>query len=328
LETKEEVQEESGWKLVHGDVFRPPQRAGLLAVYLGTGVQVLGMTLITMTFAVLGFLSPSNRGGLMTALLLLFVLMGLVAGYVSARMYKGFKGTDWKMNTLKTAFMFPGIIFFSFFVLNLFIWGERSTGAVPFTTLVILLLMWFGVSVPLVFLGSFLGYKRPAIEFPTKTNLIPRAVPPQPWYMSPLFAIFVGGILPFGAVFIELFFILSSIWLHQYYYVFGFLLLVLLILIITCAEITIVMCYFQLCSEDYHWWWRSFLTSGCSGLYLFMYSIVYMMTKMVMTRGVSVMLYVGYMLIASYAFFLLTGTVGFFACFTFVRIIYAAVKVE
>jgi transmembrane 9 superfamily member 2/4 len=108
LETKEEVQEESGWKLVHGDVFRPPQRAGLLAVYLGTGVQVLGMALITMTFAVLGFLSPSNRGGLMTALLLLFVLMGLVAGYVSSRMYKSFRGTDWKMTTLKTAFMFPG----------------------------------------------------------------------------------------------------------------------------------------------------------------------------------------------------------------------------
>ena len=42
LESKEEAQEESGWKLVHGDVFRPPPRAGLLAVYLGTGVQVIG----------------------------------------------------------------------------------------------------------------------------------------------------------------------------------------------------------------------------------------------------------------------------------------------
>ena len=31
----------------------------------------------------------------------------------------------------------------------------------------------------------------------------------------------------------------------------------LFILIVTCAEIAIVMCYFQLCSEDYHWWWRS-----------------------------------------------------------------------
>jgi len=328
LESKEEAAEESGWKLVHGDVFRPPQRAGLLATYVGTGVQVLGMCLITMTFAVLGFLSPSNRGGLMTALLLLFVLMGLVAGYVSARLYKAFKGTDWKMTTLKTAFMFPGIVSLIFFTLNLFIWGEHSSGAVPFTTLIILALMWFCVSVPLVFLGSYLGYKRPPIDFPTKTNLIPRAIPPQPWYMTPLFSILVGGILPFGAVFIELFFILSSVWLHQYYYVFGFLLIVLLILLITCAEITIVMCYFQLCGEDYNWAWRAFLTAGCSGLYLFAYSIVYMLTKMNMTRGVSVLLYLGYMLIASYAFALLTGCIGFFACFTFVRVIYAAVKVE
>merc|ERR1719163_1295784 len=328
IESKEEAAEESGWKLVHGDVFRPPPRAGLLAVYVGTGVQVLGMGVVLMIFAVLGFLSPSNRGGLMTALLLLFVLMGILAGYVSAVMYKGFKGTEWKLTTLKTALMFPGIIATIFFTLNLFIWGEKSSGAVPWTTLAALLLMWFCVSVPLVFLGAYFGYKRPQISYPTKTNLIPRAVPPRPWYMTPLFSILVGGVLPFGAVFIELFFILSSIWLHQYYYVFGFLLVVLLILIITCAEITIVLCYFQLCAEDYHWWWRSFLTAGCSGLYLFVYSLYYMFTKMVMTRGVSILLYVGYMLIASYSFFTLTGTVGFLACWFFVRAIYGAVKVE
>lgn len=33
--------------------------------------------------------------------------------------------------------------------------------------------------------------------------------------------------------------------MDQYYYVFGFLLLVFLILAVTCAEITIVLCYFQ-----------------------------------------------------------------------------------
>jgi hypothetical protein len=36
-----------------------------------------------------------------------------------------------------------------------------------------------------------------------------------------------------------------SIWMDQYYYVFGFLLLVFVILVVTCAEITIVLCYFQ-----------------------------------------------------------------------------------
>jgi hypothetical protein len=35
---------------------------------------------------------------------------GVFAGYVSARLYKLFRGNDWKRNPLKTATMFPGIV--------------------------------------------------------------------------------------------------------------------------------------------------------------------------------------------------------------------------
>lgn len=328
LETQDEAQEETGWKLVHGDVFRPPVNSGLLCVYVGTGVQFLGMTLVTMMFALLGFLSPSNRGGLMTAMVLLWVFMGLFAGYSSSRLYKMFKGADWKKNTLKTAFMFPGIVFAIFFVLNALIWEEKSSGAVPFGTMFALVFLWFGISVPLVFVGSYLGFKKHAIEDPVKTNKIPRQIPEQPWYMQPCFSILIGGILPFGAVFIELFFILTSIWLNQFYYIFGFLFIVFVILLITCAEITIVLCYFQLCSEDYHWWWRAYLTAGSSAVYLFLYSAFYFFTKLEITKLVSGVLYFGYMLIVSYAFFVLTGTIGFYACFWFVRKIYSSVKID
>ncbi|XP_075514518.1 transmembrane 9 superfamily member 9-like [Primulina tabacum] len=328
LETQEESQEETGWKLVHGDVFRPPTNSDLLCVYVGTGVQCFGMILVTMVFAALGFLSPSNRGGLMTALLFLWVFMGLFAGYTSARLYKMFKGTEWKKITLKTAFMFPGTVFSVFFVLNALIWGEESSGAVPFGTMFGLVLLWFGISVPLVFVGSYVGFKKPTIEDPVKTNKIPRQIPEQAWFMNPVFAILIGGILPFGAIFIELFFILTSIWLHQFYYIFGFLFLVFLILIVTCAEIAIVLCYFQLCSEDYLWWWRSYLTSGSSALYLFLYAAFYFFTKLNITKPVSGVLYFGYMLIGSYAFFVLTGTIGFYACFLFTRLIYSSVKID
>ncbi len=77
VQTVEEAQEESGWKLVHGDVFRPPQFSPLLlAVLAGSGAQLFAMALSTLTFALLGFMSPANRGGLLTSLLLLFVFMG------------------------------------------------------------------------------------------------------------------------------------------------------------------------------------------------------------------------------------------------------------
>ncbi|XP_028760853.1 transmembrane 9 superfamily member 10-like [Neltuma alba] len=328
LEIQDEAQEETGWKLVHGDVFRPPSYSDILCVYVGTGVQCFGMVLVTMIFAALGFLSPSNRGGLMTAMLLLWVSMGSFAGYSSARFYKLFKGTDWKKISLKTAFMFPAIIFVIFFVLNALIWGEKSSGAVPFGTMSALVFLWFGISVPLVFIGGYMGFRKPVSEDPVKTNKIPRQIPAQTWYMNPVLSILVGGILPFGAVFIELFFILTSIWSHQFYYIFGFLFIVFLILLVSCAEITVVLCYFQLCSEDYHWWWRSYLTSGSSALYLFLYAAFYFFTKLEITKPVSGLLYFAYMLILSYAFFVLTGTIGFYACYYFIKLIYSSVKVD
>jgi transmembrane 9 superfamily protein 2/4 len=105
------------------------------------------MAAVTLTFALLGFMSPANRGGLLTSLLLLFVFMGTphsttvgntqahteagceeswtpclhapanrclgrragsVAGYCSARLYKFFNGKNWKQSTILTATLFPG----------------------------------------------------------------------------------------------------------------------------------------------------------------------------------------------------------------------------
>ena len=205
LNSQEEAQEETGWKLVHGDVFRPPSNSDSLCVYVGTGVQFFGMIFVTMIFAALGFLSPSNRVGLMTAMLLLFVLMGPFAGYASARLCKMFKGTEWKKITLRTAFMFPATAFAVFFVLNALIWGQGSSGAVPFGTMFVLVFLWFGISVPLVFVGGYVGFRKPAIEDPVKTNKIARQIPEQAWYKKPVFSILIGGILPFGAVLIEFF---------------------------------------------------------------------------------------------------------------------------
>merc|ERR1719460_2508686 len=149
--------------------------------------------------------------------------MGLFAGYTSARLFKQFKGTEWKTNTLKTAFLLPGAVFAIFVCMNTLIWGQKSSGAVPFGTLFALLFLWFGISVPLCFVGSYFGFRKKKLEFPVRTNMIPRQIPDQSWYMQSLFSVLIGGILPFGAVFIELFFILSSVWLNQFYYVFGFL---------------------------------------------------------------------------------------------------------
>ena len=107
------------------------------------------------------------------------------------------------------------MFFGMFFILDIINWANDSTDAVPFSSMLVVIILWFGISVPLVFLGSYFGYKRDAVEFPTAVSSIPRQVPEQSWFMNAGFVMIVGGILPFGALFVELFLILSSIWMEQ-----------------------------------------------------------------------------------------------------------------
>lgn len=96
----DETIEETGWKLVHGDVFRPPVNSRLFAAVIGSGIQIFFMTVITIFFAMLGMLSPASRGALGTSAIFLYVFSGLVAGYFSARLYKTMRGKEWKKAAL------------------------------------------------------------------------------------------------------------------------------------------------------------------------------------------------------------------------------------
>ena len=207
------------------------------------------MALALLTFALFGLLSPDNRGSIVSGFILLFVFMGAFAGYYSSLTFKMFRGTEWKQNTILTALLYPGLVSLVILFLNLVLMFEGSSGAIPFTTLIGLLFLLFCVSVPLVFLGSYFGYKKEVVTFPVRTNQIPRAIPEQVWYLNPIITCLLAGVLPFGAVSVELYFIMSALWLHQIYYIFGFLFLVMLVLFVTCAEISILLCYFQLCNE-------------------------------------------------------------------------------
>jgi hypothetical protein len=48
-----EEAEETGWKLVHGDVFRPPRFPMVFSILVGSGVQVLGMGIILISMHLL-----------------------------------------------------------------------------------------------------------------------------------------------------------------------------------------------------------------------------------------------------------------------------------
>ncbi|KAI3701558.1 hypothetical protein L6452_26736 [Arctium lappa] len=330
-EAQAQMNEElSGWKLVVADVFRAPGHPALLCVMVGDGVQILGMAVVTIMFAALGFMSPASRGTLVTGMLIFYMVLGILAGYVAVRMWRTIFCGDhkgWVSVSWKVACFFPGITFLILFTLNFLLWHSNSTGAIPFSLFVILILLWFCISVPLTFVGGYFGAKATHIEYPVRTNQIPREIPAQKY---PSWLLVLGaGTLPFGTLFIELFFIMSSIWMGRVYYVFGFLFVVLILLVVVCAEVSLVLTYMHLCVEDWKWWWKSFFASGSVALYIFLYSINYLIFDLKSLSGpVSATLYLGYSLLMVLAIMLATGTVGLLSSFWFVHYLFSSVKLD
>jgi transmembrane 9 superfamily protein 2/4 len=329
LQTLEEAQEETGWKLVHGDVFRPPQFSPmLLSVSVGTGAQIGLSFAFAMILAMCKVTNSMKKGQILTSMIMLYVFCGSIAGYISSRIYKLCGASNWKLNTMATATALPAIFVCIFTVLNIFLSFAGAATAVSFLTIICLFLLWVTISAPMVFIGAFIGLKARTIEVPTKTKQIARVVPEAPWHMNDGMTIMMGGVLPFGSVCIELAFIMSALWLHQIYYVMGFLLAVLVILGATCAQVSIVMCYLQLCAEDHRWWWKSFMNCSTAGFYLFLYSLWFLSSRLDLVGLLPVTVYLTYMGMISICFGLFCGASGFLSSLWFTRTIYNAVKVD
>jgi len=326
VSSDEEVLEDmTGWKMLHADVFRTPHNGHLLAPLVGSGMQLLFTAVSLVLLSAVGILNPSFRGGFISFAVGLFVFAGLFSGYFSARAYKTFGGQEWRRNTIITALLFPGLLFGAIFVLNLFVWAQASSTAIPFGTLIAIVFLWLCVQVPLVYVGSWYGFLKTATwEPPIKTNSIPRQIPQQSWYHRGLRTALLAGLIPFAVIFIELLFVFQSVYQDKsgYYYVFGFLAVVSTILIVTVAEVTVMNIYVQLCSENYNWWWQSFMVGGSSAVWVFLYCAWYYFVKLHITGFLSGILFFSYSFMACCVYGLLTGTVGFLAAYAFVRRIY------
>ncbi|KAJ7901870.1 Nonaspanin TM9SF [Mycena olivaceomarginata] len=328
IDLSEDVQEDWGWKLVHGEVFRTPGNPLILSVMVGNGAQLCSMVGVTLVFALLGFLSPSNRGSLATVMMICWTFFGGIGGYLSSRVYASLGGTERRKNAFVTATVLPTIIFAIVFLLDLFLIGAGSSGAVPFGTMLLIILLWYGISAPLSAIGAYYGSRHGAIQHPVRVNQIPRQIPPTPRYLRPSAAALLAGILPFGAAFVELYFVLSSLFASRAYYAFGFLALTAGIVGLTTATVSILFTYFCLCAEEYRWHWRAFLTGGGSAFWLLAYGLFFWASRLSLHSMSSAILYLGYLFLLVLLDFLITGTIGFLASYWAVRRLYSAIRVD
>ncbi|KAH9751372.1 transmembrane 9 superfamily member 1 [Citrus sinensis] len=329
LETLErDVSEESGWKLVHGDVFRPPRNLVVLSAVVGTGAQLALLVLLVILMAIVGTLYI-GRGAIVTTFIVCYALTSFISGYVSGGMYSRNGGKNWIKSMILTASLFPFMVFGIGFLLNTIAIFYGSLAAIPFGTMVVVFVIWAFISFPLALLGTVVGRNwSGAPNNPCRVKTIPRPIPEKKWYLTPSVVSMMGGLLPFGSIFIEMYFVFTSFWNYKVYYVYGFMLLVFVILIIVTVCVTIVGTYFLLNAENYHWQWTSFFSAASTAVYVYLYSIYYYYVKTKMSGFFQTSFYFGYTLMFCLGLGILCGAVGYLGSNLFVRRIYRNIKEE
>ncbi|KAE8719623.1 Transmembrane 9 superfamily member 3 [Hibiscus syriacus] len=88
-------QEETGWKYIHGDVFRFPKYKSLFAAALGSGTQLFALMVFIFMLALVGVFYPYNRGALFTAPVVIYALTSGIAGYVATSFFFQLEGKNW-----------------------------------------------------------------------------------------------------------------------------------------------------------------------------------------------------------------------------------------
>lgn len=318
--------EDSGWKQVQGDVFRFPPYLPLFCGLVGTGVQLIMMVYCTTILSTIGTLYI-GRGAVSTTAVVVYALSSFVGGFVSGRFYVQSKGNAWIKTMLVTAGGFTGLVIVVSGSLNLIAISYNSLAAIPFSTMLILCLIWALISCPLVLFGTIVGRNLThPFQPPTRISAIPRQIPEKRWYLQSSVVIPLGGLLPFGSIFIEMYFIFTSFWNYKFYYVYGFVLLVFSILLVVTSCVTVVITYFLLNAEDYRWPWTAFMSGASTALYVFLYAIYYFFAKTKMYGLFQTAFYFGQTLLLCLALGIICGSVGYLGARAFVFRIFRGVK--
>jgi hypothetical protein len=224
--------------------------------------------------------------------------------------------------------MFPVAVGGCFVFVNTTAISHASTQAVPFGTIILVLCLFCFIGIPLGVLGGIVGRRTRVYKPPARPTARPRKIPAAPFWRSRWAQLCLAGFLPFSAISVEMHFIFSAVWGHKVYTMFGILLIAFLLLTIVTACIVVGLVYFQLACEDHEWWWRSFVSGGMVGVFLFFYALYFYHQHTDMSGLLQASFFFAYMGLTATSLFLMFGAIGFTAAFAFVHYIYSFSKSE
>ena len=177
------------WTKLSYDVFRAPPLAIVFSTLIGIGAQCIAISATVIILISFGnFLDAELRDYVYLLFFGLSAIYGSIAGYVSARLYKFFNGTNWLVSFYLTGAVVPLSVTAGLMLIDFLDWLERGRLSIavivtghgkifPQSEITFLYAIWLVANIPSVGFGSYRGFKASKIQVPVKTSRIERQVP-------------------------------------------------------------------------------------------------------------------------------------------------------
>lgn len=316
---------DSSIKQLSGDIFRPPRMTPILCLVLSLGIQCIMILTILIFLTYLSFLYSEYCEEILLLMLLLIILGNLAGGIVSGASCKMLYVAEWRIVGVLNGILLPELYFSISILIKSVGFIQNFEGILDYVEMVSVLILWFCFSVPLSCIGAFFGYRNAK---PVVFNKVPRPigdVDRRGWGL----VFFVGGFLPFACIFMQIRYIVQSVWDHSFvalFFVFVFLSLALVVVV--SAQVGILLAYMVMKKYEYRWWWISFFVPASSSGYFLLYFTYYSYYHICAPTLTTIATYFGYLFLSTIVFALITGTSGVLGTFFFLQKIFSLIKSE
>lgn len=333
---------DDSWRKLSGDVTRGAGSLGLFCALIGAGAHLLAVAAAVLVLLVSSSSSSSivTSGGYIAGRCLVwYTIFSVVNGFFSGKYYYSAGGKAWMRAGLVTAALFPTLVGVLWTLSSIAAWGSNAAVGASFAAWTEGGILWALCILPLTYLGIVIGRSVAINTSPSgsvgsassaqkRISVPPSIVPPKAWYESAPCVFFASGILPFGSIAVELYFVFASLWNYKMYYTFAYALVGLAAFVVVASCVAVLVVYFTLCTEDYRWQWASVLPGLAAGLYTLLYSLYYYTVHTVMLGFLQTAIFYA----LSFGISAVVGLVGAFAGFTaaswFINEIYTQKKMD
>ena len=165
------------------------------------------------------------------------------------------------------------------------------------------------------------------VKPPVKINIVPRRIPPQPWYNEFVLQFPACGALIFATICIEFSYVMDSVWNSYMYAMFGFLYVNLFLMAAVIAMLAIVSVYLQVSNGDWAWWWKTFLLGASGGMYVGPYALYFLLFHMdARILSIEMVFNLWYLYCFMVIYCTMCGTIAVFAGYMFLKTLYGQAK--